>query len=114
MTQVIFNKEGYDPFIEFLKAYSIFLVVVAHCLPTVIYNYTLFCIWGDMQVPMFILVQVFHAYKKNNKPLINFKKLLKRIVIPFVLIQSFIVSILLITHPNAYREIFVETINGGG
>lgn len=88
--EIIIQKEGYNPFLDYLKAYSIFFVVFAHCLPAVLYNLLLFRVWGDMQVPMFILIQTFHAYKKEKCPLINWGKMIKRIIIPFVTIQLFI------------------------
>lgn len=86
-----FNKTGYDPFIDFLKAYSIICVIIAHILPAEFYKYLLFQIYGDMQVPMFVLIQVFHAYKKGVKPKLNWSSLLKRIFLPFVAIQAIII-----------------------
>lgn len=85
-----FNKTGYDPFIDFLKAYSIICVVIAHILPSEYYKYILFQVWGDMQVPMFVLIQVFHAYKKEVRPKLNWSSLLKRIFFPFVAVQAII------------------------
>ena len=85
---VSFNTSSYDPFIDFLKAYSIFFVVFAHCFPVELYNFTLFQVWGDMQVPMFILIQTFHAYKKGEKPIINYPRLFRRIIFPFIFVQS--------------------------
>ncbi len=87
-----FSKTGYDPFIDFLKAYSIICVVIAHILPAEIYMYILFQVWGDMQVPMFVLIQVFHAYKKGLKPKLNWSSILKRIILPFVAIQAVIIG----------------------
>lgn len=86
-----FNKTGYDPFIDFLKAYSIICVILAHILPTESFKYILFHVWGDMQVPMFVLIQVFHAYKKGTTPKLNWSSLLKRIVLPFIVIQAVII-----------------------
>lgn len=86
-----FNKTGYDSFIDFLKAYSIICVVIAHILPSEFYKYILFQVWGDMQVPMFVLIQVFHAYKKEVRPKINWSSLLKRIFLPFIAVQAIIV-----------------------
>ena len=94
---LIFNKTGYDPFIDFLKAYSIICVVIAHILPVHFYKYALFEVWGDMQVPMFVLIQVFHAYKKELKPILNWQKLLKRILLPFVAVQTIIIGFKAIT-----------------
>lgn len=87
-----FNKTGYDPFIDFLKAYSIICVVIAHILPAHFYKYILFEIWGDMQVPMFVLIQVFHALKKEVRPKLNWSSLLKRICLPFIAVQAIIVG----------------------
>jgi len=88
---ITFNKTGYDAFIDFLKAYSIICVVIAHILPPEFYKYILFHVWGDMQVPMFVLIQVFHAYKKGVTPKLNWSSLLKRIILPFVIIQAVII-----------------------
>ena len=85
-----FNKTGYDPFIDFLKAYSIICVVIAHILPQQFYKYILFHVWGEMQVPLFVLIQVFHAYKKEQKPKLNWGNLLKRFFLPFVAVQGVI------------------------
>lgn len=92
--RIEFNKEGHDGFIDFLKAYSIFFVVVSHCLPRVYWDKILFEVWGDMQVPMFLLVQTFHAYKKGKQPHLNLPKMASRIIIPFVFIQLMIIGIL--------------------
>ncbi len=87
-----FNKTGYDLFIDFLKAYSIICVVVTHILSAEFYKYILFQAWGDMQVPMFVLIQVFHAYKKEIQPKLNWASLLKRICLPFIVVQLVIVG----------------------
>ena len=109
-----FNKTGYDPFIDYLKAYSIFFVVIAHCLPVVLYKYMLFEVWGDMQVPMFILIQVFHAYKKDIRPHVNLKKLIKRIILPFVAVQTFIMSVMCIQNSENASEEMLKFVIGGG
>lgn len=106
-----FNKTGYDPFIDFLKAYSIICVVIAHILPSEFYKYILFQVWGDMQVPMFVLIQVFHAYKKGVKPKLNWSSLLKRIFLPFVVIQAVIISFKVLTGGHFYGQNFI--VSGG-
>lgn len=32
---VVFNKTGYDPFLDFIKAYAIIMVLIGHTLPYV-------------------------------------------------------------------------------
>ena len=97
-----FNKsiqlphEGYSPFIEFLKAYAIICVVLAHAIPDKYFGIIQFELWGDMQVPLFILIQTFHAYKKGLKPQLKFKKLFDRIMLPFLVTQFVIIAVWLL------------------
>ena len=111
---ISFNKTGYDPFIDFLKAYAIIFVVVAHNFPTVLWNYCLFQVWADMQAPIFILIQVFHAYKKGNPPTIKWSSLLKRIVLPFVAIQGIILSLRLFFSSKSTHNVLISSVMGGG
>lgn len=86
MNKVItFNKTGYDPFIDFVKAYAIICVLIGHTL--VLHDYWGYGLWAGMQVPLFVLVQTFHVFKKDT-PNINLKKILLRIVLPYFLVQS--------------------------
>lgn len=82
---VKFNLEGYDPFIDFIKAYAIICVLIGHVLPNL--NYIGYGLWAGMQVPLFILVQVFHSLKKDPVK-IRISKLWWRILFPFFLIQA--------------------------
>lgn len=96
LIELSFSKSGYDPFIDFIKAYAIILVVFTHCIPTSVHDYILGCLWIDVQVPLFLLIQVFHAYKKNTIPEINANKIISRIVLPFVIIQMSIFVVLVV------------------
>ncbi len=91
--RIEFVKVGQDSFIDFLKAYSIFFVVVSHCLPIVYWEKILFHFWGDMQVPMFLLIQTFHAYKKGTQPRIKYQKVFIRIIAPFLAVQLILIGI---------------------
>ena len=109
-----FNKTGYDPFIDFLKAYCIVCVVIAHNFPVSLWKYCLFQIWGDMQVPLFILIQVFHAFKKEDGPRIKWQALFRRIVVPFVIIQFIILIYRLVFTADSTRNILISSLLGGG
>ena len=113
MTSVIkFNKTGYDPFIDFIKAYAIICVLIGHTLPVTNLGYGL---WAGMQVPLFILVQTFHFYKKEKTSL-NVKKIFQRVVLPFVVIGLFEFLVLCILYGGyGCKQMFYdELINGGG
>lgn len=86
MTKAItFSKTGYEPFIDFIKAYAIICVLIGYTLPIAYMGYGL---WAGMQVPLFILVQTFHFYKRDDVNL-NIKKLFQRIVLPFIIVGIF-------------------------
>lgn len=54
---------GYEPLFDYLKGIAIIMVVLAHgtgCLK----DFLLYPLWIDQAVPLFIMIQVFHAYKK--------------------------------------------------
>lgn len=113
------EQSGYDPFIDFLKGICIMLVVLTHCIPSWLNESTLFIIWGAPAVPVFLLLQVFHAYKKGtNNVTTNYTKLWKRVIKPFIIMELVIISVCFITKCvlqdyNA-KEFLEETILWGG
>lgn len=109
-----FNSLRYDPFIDFLKAYAIIMVVFTHCIPTSVHDYFIGCLWIDVQVPLFLLIQVFHAYKNNTTPIINANKIIKRIVLPFVTIQLAMFMILAIFSKQSIINLLKTSVLGGG
>lgn len=108
ITTVQLKKTGYDPFITFMKGYAILCVLLAHALPNP--DATGYALWGGMQVPLFLLIQVFHAFKKD--PYFSFTKLMKRAVMPFLLIQLVLIA-LACRHDNAYNQLIISVIRGG-
>lgn len=91
------KRNGYDPFVDFLKGICIFLVILTHCLPYFIRYYILFPLWGNIAVPIFLMIQVFHAIKKGYDNVnVNYSKLWHRIIKPFVLVECVIILLSLI------------------
>ncbi len=114
---IVFNKTGYDPFISFLKAYSIVCVVLAHAIPSSVLSSIQFELWGDMQVPIFFLIQTFHSYKKGVKPSISLGKLWQRILKPFLIVEVIIILFYFLTKgwsPSIVSEIIHEGGKGPG
>lgn len=110
MKQVTFVKAGYDPFIDFLKAYAIICVLIGHTIPhTDAWGYFF---WAGMQVPLFILIQTFHFYKKDSK--LNVGKLLKRILIPFVVVGCFTFFMNLVFGKSNANALAIRWIRNGG
>lgn len=108
------RTDSYDPFIDYLKAYSIFCVVFAHCLPLQCHKPILFQLWGGMQVPLFILIQVFHAYKKNTLSHIKYTKIFRRIILPFILTQGIVIGLLCFGSSVDAKTILRNALHGGG
>ena len=115
MLPITLQKEGYDPFIDYLKGVCIFLVVLAHCLPHT--EYILFPLWGDRAVPLFLLIQVFHAYKHGVDEAVkmpNLVKLFNRIFKPFLLLLLFEVFLLVVVLQRDPLQVMKTVIIGGG
>ena len=105
---VALNKTGYDPFITFMKGYAILCVLLAHALPNP--DATWYALWGGMQVPLFLLIQVFHSFKKE--PHFSFAKLMKRAVLPFLLIQLVLIA-LACRYGDICNRLIISAIGGG-
>lgn len=86
--------DAYDPFIDYIKGICILLVVITHCISPQVHDLTLFCVWGDMAVPLFLLIQVFHAYKhgaENCK--FSIKKIWNRLIKWYLLAEIIILGL---------------------
>lgn len=90
------RRDGYDPFIDYLKGICILLVILTHCIPDFLRRHLLFSLWGSTAVPIFLIIQVFHTYKKGlDNVKINFNKLWNRIIKPFLLVEILLIIIYL-------------------
>ena len=107
---ITFNKVGYDPFLDFIKAYAILAVLLGHTFPFL--DETGYFLWYGMQVPLFILVQVFHVFKKENYQL-NIHQLFKRVFVPFIAVQLVIFTAI-VTQDGFSKNLLVSYVIGGG
>lgn len=110
MQSIPFNKTGYEPFLDYIKAFAIICVLIGHTFPYLsVIGYGL---WAGMQVPLFVLVQSFHSLKKPEVKL-NWPKLFWRIICPWLLVEATIFSLLGMKRGFDTSLIF-EFVNGGG
>ena len=107
---ITFNKTGYDPFLDFIKAYAILCVLLGHTFPLL--HETGYPLWYGMQVPLFVLIQVFHVFKKDTYKF-NIKKIIQRILVPYLLVQILPLCYVLFQTIKGNNLIF-SYINGGG
>lgn len=105
---------GYDPQIDFLKGVSILWVLLTHCIPYDVQDKILFCLWGAQAVPLFIIIQVFHSYKKGlenvSLSIKKLKKLWNRIIRPFLITIGVIYVLYLIYGYFTHVSITEQTI----
>lgn len=105
---ILFNKRGYDPFIDFLKTYCILLVVFYHgfhCMSEAGISIR------QSLMPLFFLIQIFHCYKRDPKP-INWKVIWNRIFGPFLAIEIFILALIYLFNKESFN--LLEIIKQGG
>ena len=89
MKIISFKEEGYDPQIDYIKGLCILFVVWTHCMNRGELGTILFPYWGDTAVPIFIIIQVFHYYKKGvSVRMPSISKLWKRILQPYIIMVS--------------------------
>ena len=89
MRTIEFKKNEYDPQIDYIKGICILFVIWTHCINRYELGIMLYPYWGDTAVPIFLLIQVFHYFKKGVELQIpKLLKLWKRIILPFVIMIS--------------------------
>lgn len=73
------------------------MVILRHCIPPHWYDLSLFVLWGQSAVPLFLLIQVFHTYKKDLKQ-VSFSpsKIWNRIFKPFLITEIIIITVKMI------------------
>ena len=88
------SRTGHDPFIDFLKGFCIVLVILNHSIPSEVRALIGFPLWGSPAVPIFLILQVFHFYKRGiNAGKLDFSKIWKRIVKPFFIVELIILLV---------------------
>ena len=86
MELIDFKKNGYDPQIDYIKGICIIFVILTHSMYRYELRPILFPYWGDTAVPIFIIIQAFHYYKKGlDIRMPNITKLWKNVILPFII-----------------------------
>ncbi len=80
--------KGYDSFIDFLKGICILLIILTHCISPELKLAIGFPFWGSLAVPIFLIIQVFHFYKKGvDEAKTDFSKVWRRVARPFFIVE---------------------------
>lgn len=115
MISINLNRGGYSETVDVLKGFAILYVLFTHSMPLFLKNLTMFDLWGGMGVPIFLLIQVFHYYKRglDKTPAINPVKVLKRVVAPFILAELAIILLKCIMG-EPFSESFMGCLSNWG
>ena len=97
------KRDGYDEYLDYLKGMSIIMVLINHGAQNIV-DMALFPIWIYEAVPMFLLIQVFHAYKKRTVQNPSIKKIWERILRPFVYTQIVFIVYCFSRYDNVRRK----------
>lgn len=107
-TRVEFSRIGRDFSLDFVKGLCIIMVIFDHSLSHDLKHDIWFFLWGLPAVPLFLLIQVFHAYKKGyDSCKWNILKVIKRAFVPFLLVELLIIGFTMVLHPT---ELWVQII----
>lgn len=109
---IVFNTKGYEGFIDFVKAYAILCVLFGHTFSFLL-DKVAYGVWAGMQVPLFILVQTFHCYKKEEI-IVNVSRVFFRVLLPFFVIEfiTFLISICFLGLD--YNHLVRDLLSNGG
>lgn len=115
-SRIEFSKIGRDLSLDFVKGICILLVLIHHTTTLQFHQDSFFYIWGYPAVPLFLLIQVFHTYKKGvEQRKWNVLRIWKRAIWPFVLVELVITVYLMLAHPMAsWRSITTYLVYWGG
>ena len=86
-SRVIVINETYSEFIDVLKGVAILFVLLNHTIPTDIKKYIGFDLWAGLGVPLFLLIQSFHFFKKKDYAGIHYSRILTKLIIPYLIAQ---------------------------
>lgn len=111
MERISFKKEGYDPQTDYIKGLCILFVIWTHCMNRSELSSILFPYWGDTAVPIFIIIQVFHYYKKGvSVRMPSIPKLWKRIIRPYIVMVALMFIAQFFMYYNVTNGTFSPTL----
>lgn len=111
---ISFNKHCHDPFIDFIKGISILFVILNHCIGESLHSKSFYCLWGDSAVPLFLIIQTFHAYKKGLDVQFSISKVWRRVLKNFILMQLVLIAIFVVKDDGGIVHTIGEWLSQGG
>lgn len=119
MESVELKKQGHDPFLDFLKGFCILSVILHHCLFNALAlprTFLLFPYWGRLAVPLFLILQAYHVFRRDYRPVngAQIAKMLRKIFLPFACVTLLEFALLLALKDYSFTDLLKRTIRSGG
>lgn len=111
-----FSKIGQDLSLDFVKGICILLVLLHHTTDVAFQKESWFFIWGYPAVPLFLMIQVFHSYKKGFDGIhLRLGRIWSRAVMPFLLVEVLLFAYAVIIYPTVpLRQLVMYAAYWGG
>ena len=115
-TKIEFSKIGHDLSLDFVKGVCILLVILNHSTGLTFHQDSWFFLWGYPAVPLFLLIQVYHSYKKEFDGIhINWLRIWRRAFSQFLFVQTLLFTYVVISQPTrSLHSIFMAAFYWGG
>ena len=116
VTPIVFDFSKKVELLDYIKGWSILFVILTHCLSRPIRSHLLFCTWGQMAVPLFLLVSTTLFYRYGRPTEINFhiEKLWARIIRPYCIFLLVMVICTLCLGTENIHSVLTKIIHKGG
>ena len=115
-TKMEFTTIGKDLSLDFVKAICIILVLMNHSISESFSQDAWFWLWGYPAVPLFLLIQVFHSYKKGFDGIhLRLGKIWSRAVFPFLVVQILLFTVAFSKDPTVFLidRLYITVFWGG-
>ncbi len=115
-TKIEFCTLGHDLSLDFVKGVCILLVLINHSTNLVFHQESWFFLWGYPAVPLFLLIQVFHAYKKGYDGIhLRMGRIWTRAVFPFLMVEVLLFAVAVVKYPTtSIRQLLLSALYWGG
>lgn len=101
---------------DYIKGWSIIFVILQHCWPRWLRSHILFCTWGQMAVPLFLLTSTALYFRNRDVPSlsITISKLYKRVIRPYLFLELVVLVLSILFGIHSFHSALSDLIFRGG
>lgn len=116
ITPIKFDFSKNVELFDYIKGWSILFVILTHCWPRSIRSHILFCTWGQMAVPFFLLISTALFFRKREVPSlsITISKLYKRVIRPYIILETVVLILSILFGIYSFHSALSNLLLRGG